>query len=146
MAAPFGSLNHFDETRQFIDMRVDVRALRFQKIDTRKAFLDRDMTLRRAIITNIIKIDHFANIGKAEPHPLGAQYPRQPRAVSLGINPCRSATNGRDQPFILVETQRSRSHAKFLRQIGNAELMPVPKIGGVECRVRAQVCHLKIVS
>ena len=146
MAAPFGSLNHFHKTRQFIDMRVNVRTLAFEQIDAAEAFLDGDMALRRAIITNIIEVDHLANIGKTEPYPLGAQYPRQPRAVALGINPRRSATNGRDQPFIFVKAQRSRGYAKFLRQIGNAELMPVPKIGGVECRVRAQVCHLKIVS
>jgi hypothetical protein len=50
----FSSLDGFYEAIEFVDMGVDVGALPFEQVDTRKAFLNGDMTLCRTAIANVV--------------------------------------------------------------------------------------------
>ena len=78
-------------------MRVDVSALTLQQIDAQQAFFDRHMTLRRAIVANIIKVDHLTNVGQRKADALCPQNPRKPRAIAFRVNAGRPSPHWGDQ-------------------------------------------------
>lgn len=110
------------KARNFVDGGIDVLPLALQYANSRPAFLNCHSLLRYPAIVQIIKVDHFAYIGEAEPDALPPQNPRKPRPVPLRIDPRQSPAFRRHETFILVETQRTRCNAKFFAEVRNGVL------------------------
>src|SRR3546814_15336362 len=90
------------------DRTVDIVALAAQQGDALPALLYRHLALQLAAVADVVKVDHLANVGKAEAGALGAQYPRQPRPVPPRIDARQSFARGADQPFVLITPPRPR--------------------------------------
>src|SRR3546814_9542631 len=83
-------------------------ALAAQQGDALPALLYRHLALQLAAVADVVKVDHLANVGKAEAGALGAQYPRQPRPVPLRIDARQSFARRADQPFVRSEEHTSK--------------------------------------
>ena len=53
-----------------------------EQIDPGAAFFERDPALRGAVVADVVKVDHLADLGEAEADPLAAQDPGEPGAVA----------------------------------------------------------------
>ena len=133
--------NGGDEGIQFGDGGVDIVLLPVEQVDPRLALGDRHAALFLMGFVRVIEVDHLADFGKAEPHPLAAQDPGQPRPVAPRINARQTLPLRRDQPFILLEAQRARRDAELFRQIGDAVALPVAMVGQFDARDAAAIVH-----
>src|SRR3546814_6438768 len=95
------------------------------------------------LLVGVVEVDHLANVGQAESHPLAAQYPGQAGAVATRIDARKALPFRRDQPFILVEAQGARGDAEFLRQVGDAIGLPVAMIGQFDDRSEEHTSELQ---
>jgi hypothetical protein len=90
--ARFTRAEHGDEAFQLDDRGGDVVLLAVEHRDPLLTLGDGDPALLRAPVAQIIKVDHLADVGQAEPDILGPHDPGQPRAVAARIDravPCR---------------------------------------------------------
>src|SRR3546814_19246240 len=102
---------------QFLDRGVDIVLLRPQRRDPLTAARDRHVALGAAAVADIVEVDHLADLAQREADALAAQYPREPRAIAMRIDALRPPPLGRDQPLVLIETQRARRDLELGRQI-----------------------------
>ena len=111
-----GARAFFEQRNEFVefgDGGVDVALLVVKQVDAFLAAIDRPLALGAAIVADIVKIDQLADLGQRKADAFAAQYPGEPGAVAMRINALRAAPLGRDQPLILIETQRAGGDAEF---------------------------------
>jgi len=110
----FGRLDRLHEAMQFINVRVDIGALLSQQIDACETLFDGDVALCGAAVTDVVKVNHLADVGETEPDPFRPQDPRETRPVAFGVNPRCPAPDRRDQPLVFIETQGTRGDPELL--------------------------------
>ena len=118
--------------RKFGDRRIEIIALLAQPLGFGAATLNRNPALFYPAIAQIVEIDHLLDLGQAEADVLGAENPREPRPIALGIDPRQSDPRRRDQALILIESQRPCGDVKLGGQVRNRKLLTLQRIGRVE--------------
>src|SRR5882757_10344350 len=81
-SALLGLFEKRDEIIQFRDRRIDIMFLCRQQGDALAAALDGDGTLGLPAVTDVVQVDHLANLGEAEADTLATQDPGEPRAIA----------------------------------------------------------------
>ncbi len=80
-------LDRCDKLRQFFDCGLDIVPLLAHPIDLIAAAFYRNAALLDPAISQVVKVDHFLDLGQTEPDVLGAHDPSKPGAVALGVYP-----------------------------------------------------------
>ncbi len=108
-----------DEAFEFLDGRIDIDPLALEVVDLSLAALDCLEALGAAAVANVVEVEQFLDVCQAKSDPLAPQDPGQPCTVALGIKPLGAAPLGRDQRFILIESQGASRNGKFVAQLAN---------------------------
>src|SRR3954453_894783 len=65
--------------------------------------------------------DHLADFAKREAQLLALEDQRKPRPIALRIEPAQALAMRRDQPLVLVKSQRAQPHVELARQLADGE-------------------------
>jgi hypothetical protein len=109
---------------------VDVLALGLERHDLVAELAQRLGRLGRAAVVRRIEFEDFADVGQAEANPLALQDQGQAGAVAIIVDPVQSLARRREQPLVLIETQRSRRHFEFDTQLADGVgALRAPQVG-----------------
>ncbi len=123
-----GRLDHGDEALELVDRGVDVELLLGEQVDPGAAFFEREAALRGAVVVDVVKVDHLADLGEREADPLAAQDPGEAGAVAPRIDAGQALALRRDQALVLVEAERAGGDSELVAKLGDGVALRRPRL------------------
>jgi hypothetical protein len=108
-----------------------------QAIDLFLAAFDRLQALCLTAVSDIVEVEQFLDVGKAEADPLAAQNPGEAGPIAIGVEPLRAAPLGRDQRLILVEAERAGGDRELVAELADRIVsLVLQHVGWITLRFR----------